>query len=228
MVMWENALKNGLNKICERQPIKIWRGLFCLKQNIPLKFSKGCLPQFLLGQFLNTSSHIFLLWDNPNNSIGLYKIFCNNVVFWMLVQSLAPCVSYTSFFSTQYIFCFLSWYSPRSRTPILALFELTILSWFPGFWKEHFFLKYLKILISQFSLSNDITRGTYSIWYPIASVSLKGFIRIWRQKTASTVLNRSLKFKVSSMQLVHSNNLLLLQFDDTSELFLERSQTSTI
>ena len=40
--IWDKVFKNGPSKICGRQP---------------LSFFKGCLPQILLGPFLNTLSH---------------------------------------------------------------------------------------------------------------------------------------------------------------------------
>ena len=41
--IWDKVFKNGLSKICGRQPFK---------------FLEDCLPQILLGPFLNTFSHI--------------------------------------------------------------------------------------------------------------------------------------------------------------------------
>ena len=46
---WDKVFKNGPSKICGRQPLKN-----------PFKFFKGCLPQILLGPFLNTLSQISL------------------------------------------------------------------------------------------------------------------------------------------------------------------------
>ena len=45
-IVWDKVFKNGPSKICGRQPSK------------NLKFFKGCLPQILLGPFLNILSHI--------------------------------------------------------------------------------------------------------------------------------------------------------------------------
>ena len=42
--------KNGPSKICGRQPLKKLNGY-------PFKFFKGCLPQILLGPFLNALAH---------------------------------------------------------------------------------------------------------------------------------------------------------------------------
>ena len=56
--IWGNILKNGLSRIYGRQLLKNlkWYGLF--KQTISLQIFKGCLPQILLGRFLNTLSHL--------------------------------------------------------------------------------------------------------------------------------------------------------------------------
>ena len=39
---------------------KIWSDMVCLNRTYHFKFFKGCLPQILLGIFLNTFSHLFL------------------------------------------------------------------------------------------------------------------------------------------------------------------------
>ena len=44
------------SKICERQPLKNLK--VCLNRSYPFKFFEGCLPQVLLGPFLNTLSNI--------------------------------------------------------------------------------------------------------------------------------------------------------------------------
>ena len=43
--VWDKVFKNGPSK---------------MKQTIPLQIFKDCLPQILLGPFLNTFSHIIL------------------------------------------------------------------------------------------------------------------------------------------------------------------------
>ena len=52
----------GLSNICGRQPLKNLKGYGLLKHipSYPFNFFKGCLPQILLGPFLNTLSHRFL------------------------------------------------------------------------------------------------------------------------------------------------------------------------
>ena len=53
--IWVNVFKNEPSKIYGRQPLKNWKSMVCLKQTIPLQ---GCLPQILLGAFLNNLSHL--------------------------------------------------------------------------------------------------------------------------------------------------------------------------
>ena len=55
--IWDKVFKNGLSKICGRQPIKYLKEYGLLKQTF--KFFKGCLPNILLGPFSNTLSNIF-------------------------------------------------------------------------------------------------------------------------------------------------------------------------
>ena len=52
---WFKVFKNGPSKICGRQPLKN------LKWPYQFKFFKGCLPQVLLGPFLNTLTQMKLL-----------------------------------------------------------------------------------------------------------------------------------------------------------------------
>ena len=57
-VIWDKVFRNGPSKICERQTLKNLKGYGRLSRPYTFKFCKGCLPQILLGQFLNTLSHI--------------------------------------------------------------------------------------------------------------------------------------------------------------------------
>ena len=56
---WVKIFKNGPSKIFGRQPLNNlkWYGL--PKQTISLQIFKGCLPQVLLGLFLNTLTQLF-------------------------------------------------------------------------------------------------------------------------------------------------------------------------
>ena len=49
---WDKVFKNGPSEICGRQPLENLKGYGLLK------FFKGCLPQILLGPFLNTLSQM--------------------------------------------------------------------------------------------------------------------------------------------------------------------------
>ena len=60
--IWGKVFKNWPSKICGRQPLKIWSDMVCWGKPYLFKFFKCCLPQTLLGPFLNTLSHILLFW----------------------------------------------------------------------------------------------------------------------------------------------------------------------
>ena len=65
--MWVKVFKNGPSNICGRQPLKNlkWYGLL---HNFNI--FKGCLSQILLGQFLNTLTHIIhLLLQKPSPNL---------------------------------------------------------------------------------------------------------------------------------------------------------------
>ena len=57
--MCDKVFKNGSIKVCGRQPLKILKHMVCLSRPYRFKVFKNCLPQILLGPFLNTLSHIF-------------------------------------------------------------------------------------------------------------------------------------------------------------------------
>ena len=72
--VWEDTIpkcdkisKNGPNKICGRQSLKNLEG-YGLFKGQPFKFFKGCLPQILLGPFLNTLSWMVFLKDTIKSS----------------------------------------------------------------------------------------------------------------------------------------------------------------
>ena len=72
-IICDKLFKNGLRKICGRQPLKNlkWYGL--LKQTISLQFLKDCLPQILPGSCLNTSSH----WIHYADLRGVFSTLSN-------------------------------------------------------------------------------------------------------------------------------------------------------
>ena len=65
---WVKSFKNGPSEICGRQTLK---NLVCIADHITSNFLKGCLPQMLLGPFLNTLTQNILPPDlfvkNENN-----------------------------------------------------------------------------------------------------------------------------------------------------------------
>ena len=50
-------------KFVEDSLSKIWRDMVCLSRPYPLSFPEGCLPQILLGSFLNTWTHMTVIWE---------------------------------------------------------------------------------------------------------------------------------------------------------------------
>ena len=73
---WDKAFKNGLSKICGRQPLKNLKDIVCYL----FKFSKGCLPKMLLGPFLYTLSQMF---DRVlNTCLGLRSII---QIWWFVI-----------------------------------------------------------------------------------------------------------------------------------------------
>ena len=60
--IWDREFKKGRSKICGRQSLKNLKGYGLPKaDHAPFKFFKGCLPQILLGPFLNTWTQLILL-----------------------------------------------------------------------------------------------------------------------------------------------------------------------
>ena len=56
--IWDKLFKNRASEICGRQRLKIRSDMICLSRPYHFKIFKGCLPQILLGPFLNTCSHL--------------------------------------------------------------------------------------------------------------------------------------------------------------------------
>ena len=61
----DKVFKNGPSKICGIQPLKSY----------PFKSFKGCLPQILLGPFMNTLSHMIRISIKAKNP-GCCKNLC--------------------------------------------------------------------------------------------------------------------------------------------------------
>ena len=65
--IWVKEFKNGPSKICGRQPLK---NLKYLNRPYHFKCFKGCLPQILLGPFLNILTHIFSSTECEKDTYG--------------------------------------------------------------------------------------------------------------------------------------------------------------
>ena len=77
IIIWDKILKNGLSKICGRQPLKNLKW-YCWGRPYHLKFFKGCLP------FLNTLPHLIrgsmILAAEKSTSKKIYDILIFKVV----------------------------------------------------------------------------------------------------------------------------------------------------
>ena len=83
--IWDKLFKNEPSKICERQPLKDLKESF--------KFFKGCLPQILLGPFLNTLSYLTRITQSGIRFILIHinfdeKYFCKEYIFQVFFMSL--------------------------------------------------------------------------------------------------------------------------------------------
>ena len=82
--IWGKLFKNGSSKIYWRQPLKNLKWCGQPKQTpCHLRFFKGCLPQTLLGLFLNTLTHLCLPIINRNDSMS-------KVRRWRTLHSYGP------------------------------------------------------------------------------------------------------------------------------------------
>ena len=94
--LWDKVFKNGPSKMCGRQGFKNlkWYGLLTYH----LKFFKGCLPQILLGLFLNTLPHMQLHYGLIFN-ISLFRQVLNQKTklnlgkWWWKTECLYTCWS---------------------------------------------------------------------------------------------------------------------------------------
>ena len=68
MVKWDKVFKNRPSKICGSQPLKNFKGYTSLPKvdHTTSTIFKGCVPQILLGPFLNT------LTQKKKNDFALY------------------------------------------------------------------------------------------------------------------------------------------------------------
>ena len=59
--IWFKVFRNWPSKICGLEPLKIWSDMVWSRP-YQFKFFKRCLPQILLGPFLNILTHFLELW----------------------------------------------------------------------------------------------------------------------------------------------------------------------
>ena len=83
--VWVKVFRNGPNKNCGRQPLKIFKWYGLPKQTKSLQIFKGCHPQVLLGPFLNTLTHI-RSWGNSSG---------RHVQHYVALQIMAKCFCFS-------------------------------------------------------------------------------------------------------------------------------------
>ena len=110
MITRNKVFKNEPSKICGRQPLKSlkWYGLLVYH----FKFFKGCLPQILLGPFLNTFSHMpSLYYCNVDFSEVIFnKIFQKYQVNWKFICTMVVLVKLQNYnVSALIVNCFSRW-----------------------------------------------------------------------------------------------------------------------
>ena len=71
---WDKVFKDRPTKTCGRQPLKNLIGYGVFKQTISLQIFKGCLPQNLLGPFLNTLSYLKLSPGHSESDFVCFKL----------------------------------------------------------------------------------------------------------------------------------------------------------
>ena len=88
MNIWVKVFKNGPKYLWKTAFKKFQTNQICLGRPYHFKISKGCLPQILLGPFLNTLTNLFVnfLLNNKadTNATGKTRTFILMGVFWSL------------------------------------------------------------------------------------------------------------------------------------------------
>ena len=122
----DKVFKNGSSKICGRQPLKD-----CLSRPYSFKFFKGCLPQVLLGPFLNICS-IYVYRSHLNFSLENMSLLLITVLFSKVKEQFLPAitaVSYMSNFSHFFLFLFFFFFLHFiNHIALLVITEFLILS----------------------------------------------------------------------------------------------------
>ena len=99
---WVKVFKNGPNNICGEQPLKTWSEMVFLSRPYHFKFFTGCLPQILLGPFMNTLTQLFCLFLIP----------CKCVTYW----------NFDDIFSMRH--CFKQFRLARKKNLIVKYYDL--------------------------------------------------------------------------------------------------------
>ena len=120
--IWVMVFKNGLGKICGRQPLKNWTDMVCLGRSYHYKFFKGCLPQILLG------------WIPCPNTLGH-----NKKMITLQVQSIVTYIPWMTRYRDQYSLqrCLLTSWLYTIFLWHHQLWKRCIFSSSPGCWKNH-------------------------------------------------------------------------------------------
>ena len=79
------AFKNGPSKICGRQILKNLKWYSLPRRPYHFKFFNGCLPQVLLGPFLNILTQMIITFlIVPVNTFKSKKPEIRHIVFWII------------------------------------------------------------------------------------------------------------------------------------------------
>ena len=75
---WAKYSRMDQVKFMEDNFLKVWSDIVCLSRPYQFKFFQGCLPQILLGPFLNTLPRTLLIEEQPYRKI--FKIILENLI----------------------------------------------------------------------------------------------------------------------------------------------------
>ena len=75
---WAKYSRMDQVKFMEDNFLKVWSDIVCLSRPYHFKFFQGCLPQILLGPFLNTLPRTLLIEEQPYRKI--FKIILENLI----------------------------------------------------------------------------------------------------------------------------------------------------
>ena len=117
------VFKNESSKICGRQPLKN-----CLSGPYSFKFFKGCLPQVLLGSFLNIWP-IYVYRSHLNFGLENMSLLLITVLFSKVKEQFLPAITAVSYMSNfSHFFLFLFFLHFINHIALLVFTEFLILS----------------------------------------------------------------------------------------------------